>query len=80
MVTILPSICYCSNPLSNDLVIVPSAPIIIGTTVTRIVNKVYVLVDLYTFFYFNAVVCLNSKIHYTASSLFFFFFFFFVYH
>ena len=82
MVSILPSISICSNPLSKPMRTVPSAPTTIGITVTHMFHSLFdffssltkpkYLFIFFTFFDFHLVV------HYMVSSLIFFSFFFFV--
>ena len=66
-----------SMPFNNPLVIVPKAPITIGTIVTFMVrsfsipSKVEVLIPLFTFFQFYSMVSRDSKVYNWANYLFF---------
>ena len=69
-----------SRPFNNPLVIVPNAPITIGTIVTFMFrsfflfsSKVEVPILVFTFFQFYSVVSRDSKVNNFANSLFFFF-------
>ena len=71
-----------SRPFNNPLVIVPKAPIIIGTIVTFMFHGIFqfsskfeVLIVPCTFLQIYSVVRRDSKVNYFANSLFFFFFF-----
>ena len=61
-----------SRPFNNPLLIVPNAPIPIGTIVTfmfQISSKVEVLILLFTFLQFYSVVSRDSKVDNFANSL-----------
>ena len=79
MVSTRPPTSKSSSPFSYPLVTVPNAPIIIGIIVTymfhsffQFLNKVDVLILLFTVFQFHSVVSRDSKVDNFASSLFFF--------
>ena len=67
MVSNRPPISKSSVPFNNPLVIVPKAPITIGTIVTFMFHsffKVEVLIFLFTFFQIYSVVHRDSKVDY----------------
>ena len=84
MVSTRPLISKSSSSCCNPLVTLPSAPIIIGITVSfmfysffsSLARSTYLSL-FFTFFHFYPVVSRNGKVHYSAGSPFFFFFFLF---
>ena len=90
IVSFLPPISICSNPLSNHLGTVPNVPTTSSITVTRMFLfffffffvlgffcKIIVLIDFSLSFIFTLWSAVTVKIHLTISSLIFFFFLFF---
>ena len=80
IVSTRPPTSKCSRPFNNPLVIVPNAPITIGTIVTFMFHsffKVKTLILLFTFLQIYSVVRRDSKVDNFANSLFFFLFSFF---
>ena len=89
IVSIHPLISKSTSPFINRLVTVPKAPVTIGITAIFMSHSFfdpqarsrYLSFFFFAFFQFYSVVCRDSKVHNSASSLSLsFFFFFFDYH
>ena len=69
MVCTRPLIAKSSSPFINPLVTVTRAPITIVTQFLQFPSQIKVFIILFTFFQFYSVVCRDSKVHNSASSL-----------